>query len=180
MYSLSLLPSLIGCEHTEWTYAWACYCNCCINTAVEILFSTHFCHVPAELWHLSLLFPEGLLGKVCLLNSAQSVRSSSGEVSTRYIVCWVSSECVCVQNPPQCLNDDSTHGGALYIFTKEGCGRSFKCVCIFHERVAIHICSLWNALNSAILLDSGECKQVNYRLQWNHHSFEVITLNSEL
>ena len=103
MYSLSLLPSLIRCKHTQWTYAWACYSNCCISTAVEILFSTHFCHVPAELWHPTLFFLAGLLRKVCLLDSVQSVRISSGETSTRYIVCWVSSECVLCPELPHCV-----------------------------------------------------------------------------
>ena len=54
LYPLSLLPSLMGCEHTQWTYVWAWHGSCSINTAVEIQFSTHLFHVPAELWHFDL------------------------------------------------------------------------------------------------------------------------------
>ena len=85
----------MGYEHTQWTYVWAWYCNCCINcinTAVEILFSTHLYHVPAELWPFALpcrATEEGLSTEL-----SSSVRSSSGEVITRYIVCWVSLEWV--------------------------------------------------------------------------------------
>ena len=62
----------------------------CINTAVEILFSTLLCYVPAELLPFALpcrATEEGLSAKL-----SSSVRRSSGEVSTRYIVCWVSLE----------------------------------------------------------------------------------------
>ena len=50
MLCVFILPSLL---HHPFLFAWAWYCSCC-TAVVEILFSTHLCHVPAELWPFAL------------------------------------------------------------------------------------------------------------------------------